>query len=34
MENLIIILSEEFVRYMQLKLSKYDAWKESFVKVD
>jgi len=34
MENLIIILSEEFVRYIQIKLSKYNPWTESFIKVD
>ena len=33
MENLIIILSEEFVRQMQVKLSKYNPWTESFIKV-
>ncbi|KAL6598153.1 dynein heavy chain and region D6 of dynein motor-domain-containing protein [Neocallimastix sp. 'constans'] len=33
MENLIIILSEEFVRYIQIKLSKYNPWTESFIKI-
>jgi len=33
MENLIIILSEEFVRKMQIELSKYNPWTESFIKV-